>query len=281
MKAEPSDRELALCFVNGSPCALSVRELADLVHHKAVVTTLMILALLLATNAGDQALGHIPIWARLVLNAFSVAVFLIIFPALLSEAQKFAIRRGWRHVHEPLVTIPTAILVTLASEALAVVLVGDRILVQRDLALKLMIGIVFWEVVVNILMLYVMPAIDRGAPEAPSDDAGAESAGRVQVGSRLVDPAAVLRAESDDHFVVLHTETEQLRIHCRFRDAEAALQTHGMAVHRSHWVAYGQLGPVTRKGRSLFMQTLSGDTVPVARDRRSAVEDARAGLGAR
>ncbi|MBF9060367.1 hypothetical protein HKCCSP123_14380 [Rhodobacterales bacterium HKCCSP123] len=274
MKPEDSGGHMALCFVNGSPCPLTVRELVDRIRHRAVAATLIILALLLATSAGNQALGQVPIWARLLLNGFSVAVFLVIFPAFLSEAEKFAALRGWRRVYEPLVTVPTALLVTLASEALAVFLVGDRVLVQRDLALKLAIGVLFWEVVVNILMIYVMPVIVPEAAQAPEWQV---ANGQVSIGSRLVDPTTVLRAESDDHFMVLHTLSGTSRILCRFRDAEAALEPHGMAVHRSHWVAYSEFGPVARKGRSLIMKTRAGDAVPVARERRAAVEAALEG----
>lgn len=263
---------MALCFVNGSPCPLTIRELVDRIRYRAVAVTLMILALLLAVGAGDQALGQIPIWARVMLNVFSVAVFLVVFPAFLSEAERFATLRSWRRIYEPLVTIPTAILVTLATEALAVFLVGDRVLTQRDLAIKLALGVAFWGVVVNILMLYVMPVI------APADRAAVERAGeqpsgtQVRIGSRLVEAASVLRAESDDHFMVLHTEAGVIRVLGRFRDAETALEPHGMAVHRSHWVAFSQFGPVSRQGRSLIMRTRAGDAVPVARDRRAAVE---------
>jgi hypothetical protein len=274
MKSEDCNGQMVLCFVNGSPSELSIRELVDRIRHRPVVVTLMILALLLATGAGDQALGDTPIWARLLLNVFSVAVFLVIFPAFLSEAEKFAALRGWRKVHEPLVTIPTAILVTLASEALAAFLVGDRVLVQRDLAVKLAIGIVFWELVVNILMLYVMPVIQ---PVAASGTDAAEMGladGHVRIGSRLVDPRKVLRASSSDHFLLLYTEAGVIRVLSRFRDAETALEPHGMAVHRSHWVAFSQFGPVRREGRGLIMQTRSGDAVPVARDRRAAVDAA-------
>lgn len=272
MKPERSDGELALCFVNGSPCPLTIRELVDRIHNKVAVTTLVLLALLLALIQGEQVLGQIPIWVRLVLNTFSVLVFLVIFPAFLSEAEKFAQHRGWRRVYEPLVTVPTAILVTLASEALAVFLVGDRLLVQRDLAVKLLSGAVFWGVVVNILMIYVMPVI---APPPGAIGAGGDRgqvSPNLRIGSRVVDASTVLRIASDDHFLILHTATGQSRVLCRLRDAQAALQPYGMVVHRSHWVAFSQLGPISRSGRSLIMQTRAGDMVPVARDRRAAVE---------
>ena len=271
MKSEHPDGEMTLCFVNGSPCPLTIRELVDRIRYKAVVATLMILALLLAVGAGDQSLGQLPVWARLTLNVFSVMVFLVVFPAFLSEAAKFAALRAWRRTYEPLVTIPTAILVTLATEALAVFLVGDRVLAQRDLAIKLAIGVAFWEVVVNILMLYVMPVIVPAKTTAPEDEERVDPGAQVRIGSRLVDATSVLRAESDDHFMVIHTEAGAIRVLCRFRDAETALEPHGMAVHRSHWVAYSEFGPVSRQGRSFVMRTRAGDAVPVARDRRSAV----------
>ena len=278
MKPEQPDGELPVCFVNGSNCPLTVRELVDRIHHRAAVAMLMVLTVFLAAAAGDQALGQSPLWARLLHNLFSVALFLVLFPALLSEAEKFATFRGWRRVYEPLVTVPTAVFVTLASEALAVFLVGDRVLVQRDLALKLLMGIVFWELVVNILMLYVMPVIGHAPADGAEDPAPPAQSGQVRIGSRLVDPATVRRVESDDHFLLVHAEAGTLRVLARFRDAEAALGSHGMAVHRSHWVAFSQFGPVRRQGRSLIMQTRSGDRVPVARDRRAAVDAARTEL---
>lgn len=280
MKFEHPDGEMALCFVNGSPCPLTIRELVDRIRDRAVVATLMILALLLAAGAGDQALGQTPIWARIMLNVFSVAVFLVVFPAMLSEAERFAAFRSWRRIYEPLVTIPTAVFVTLATEALAVFLVGDRVLAQRDLAIHLVIGVAFWAVVVNILMLYVMPVISAADGAVPEEAEGPPSGTQVRIGTRLVDASEVLRAESDDHFMILHTEAGEIRVLCRFRDAQTALEPYGMAVHRSHWVAFEEFGPVTRKGRSLVMHTRKGDVVPVARDRKAEVETVLAQRGA-
>lgn len=270
--------ELRLCFANGSVFPFSSRELVACIRSRGVVAGLAFMSLVLAVGSGDQVLGHVPFWARLMLNAFAVAVFLIVFPAILSEVEAFARRRGWQRVPEPMATLPAALLITLASEALAVFLVGELVLTQRELTIRVIIGLVYWETVVNILMLYYAPTINHLALEAGDPPTGPARPLQVRLGGLDIDPSEVLHVESDDHFLILHTKTGRHRVGARFRDAETALSEHGIAVHRSHWLALRELGPVRRAGRSYLMRTASGQDVPVARDRRKAVAAALAGV---
>lgn len=280
--AKESGGELRLVFADGSSVPFAIRELVATIRHRKVLALTCLFAVLLALPGGGAYSEAVPLWARLALNLFSVGLFAILFPALLQEAETWAHRRRVRRVYEPAITLPTAIITTLAVEALAVFVVGSSDLTRWDLALKLGFGAVFWELHITMMLMFMGPSLrEEDRPEAISAVQAGSRPGSIRIGTALFDPSDLLRIETDDHFLILHRREGQARVLARLAEVQGRLAAHGVQVHRCHWVSFAELGEVTRQGRSFQMQTRSGPLVPVARDRRKAVLNAMADAASR
>lgn len=269
--------ELRLIFADGMSAPFAVRELVATIRNPNVLGLTCVFALLLALPGGGAFSEEVPLVARLVLNLFSVALFAVLFPALLQEAHDLAVKRGYRLVPEPAITIPTAIITTLAVEAMTVFVVGHSDLTRWDLALKLGFGAMFWELHITMMLRFMGPTLR--AREKAKESARPETETRpaeVRLGNAVFDPAQLLRIETDDHFLIIHHDGGTSRVLASLNDGEERLSRFGIRVHRCHWVASGELGDVQVKGRSYLMRTRSGHEVPVSRDRRSAVKAATA-----
>lgn len=79
---------------------------------------------------------------------------------------------------------------------------------------------------------------------------------------------------AEEHYVRIHTPTTQTLLRGRISDIEAQLpETHGLRVHRSHWVARGAVRQLNRHRDGWTLDLCLGIEVPVARARREAVRD--------
>ena len=115
----------------------------------------------------------------------------------------------------------------------------------------------------------------------PNGEAGAPAFG-AQPGSFLknLDPplcGTILRAEAQEHYVRLITSSETRMVLHRFADIIRELpKGTGLRVHRSHWVAFAAISEFYKDGPNLRLRLLTGNTIPVSRSYRKAVEDALA-----
>lgn len=273
--AEVSAGELRLIFADGSSVPFAVRELVATIRHRKVLALTCLFALLLALPGGAAFSEEVPLWARLVLNLFSVALFTVLYPALLQEAFRAATKRGMRVVYEPCITVFSALITTLAVEALTVFLMGQSVLTRWDLALKLGFGAVFWELHITMMLLFMGPALkEQEAARAKVAEPVPQQPLQVRIGNMQFDPASLLRIETDDHFLIIHTSGATARVLAPMSEVQKRLEPYGLLAHRCHWVAFAELGDIRRQGRSFIMRTASGHEVPVARDRRKAVDEA-------
>lgn len=269
-----ADGELRLRFADGSSFPFAVRELVDTIRHRTVMSLTCLFAVLLALPGGGAFSEEVPLWARIGLNLFSVGIFAVLFPALLQEAHSWASRRAITTVFEPLITVPTALITTLAVEALAVFVVGEQVLTRGELAMKLGFGAMFWELHITMMLLFMGPALRAQQAVDQAVAVAAPAVPEVPIGNLRFPPGDVLRIETDDHFLIIHTATGTTRVLASMNDAQQELAGFGLQVHRRHWVAFGELGEVRRSGRSYLMRTRSGSDIAVSRERRKAVETA-------
>ena len=268
--------ELRLYVMNGSFFPLTGHELVAVLRSRRVVTFLSILAIVLALPSGGTVLGDLPLWARLFLNLASVMIFVGIFPALYFDAAHRAVRAGKDGVHHLLLTLPAACLTALATEALAIALIGESALTRGMLLTKITFSMLFWELLIFVLARYYAPALLPALAAEDRDGNPPDIPLTLAFGPHRIEAARLLRIETDGRLLRLHTEDRIETAPVRLRDALEQLAPHGLLVHRCHWVAHGQLGPVERVGRSYRMTTRSGAPVPVARERRQDVLDALA-----
>ena len=127
--------ELRLKFADGSSVPFAVRELIATIRNRKVLALTCLLATLLAIPGGGAFSDAVPLWARIALNLFAVALFAVLFPALLQEADFWARKRKLRTVYEPFVTVPTALAV--AREA------GQ--LVRQNFALAIIYNAIYYD----------------------------------------------------------------------------------------------------------------------------------------
>lgn len=86
---------------------------------------------------------------------------------------------------------------------------------------------------------------------------------------------ALVRLEAQDHYLKVVTDVGEALILLRLSDAEAELaEFNGLRVHRSHWVAVGQVQKVQRREGRLVLTMQDGTEVPVSRTYRPGVEAA-------
>lgn len=87
--------------------------------------------------------------------------------------------------------------------------------------------------------------------------------------------APLIRLEAQDHYTLVVTETGQALVLIRFSDAmEMTGPDMGQRVHRSHWVAGGQVAAHRRRSGRDFLQMADGVEIPVSRSFRGAARDA-------
>lgn len=83
----------------------------------------------------------------------------------------------------------------------------------------------------------------------------------------------IIWAEAQEHYVRITTSNEVRMVLCRFSDIVRELPVErGMQVHRSHWVARSAIARAVKDGQNMKLVLHSGDSVPVSRSFRSAVE---------
>ena len=88
-------------------------------------------------------------------------------------------------------------------------------------------------------------------------------------GQRLV------RLQSADHYVEVHTETGAKLLLMRLSDAmELLIGSNGQQVHRSHWVNLEEVSGVIKRNRKIWLHMSDGSDVPVSRSYSPALREA-------
>ncbi len=78
----------------------------------------------------------------------------------------------------------------------------------------------------------------------------------------------VLRLIAHDHYLEAFTREKRHFVRARMKDAVSRLNdADGMQVHRSYWVARGEVVEMQREGRDYCLKLKDGSTIPVGRSR--------------
>lgn len=102
----------------------------------------------------------------------------------------------------------------------------------------------------------------------------------VQFFSRLPDHmgTALICLQMEDHYLRVVTKSGEALILLRFRDALNELEGYpGVQVHRSWWVASGEIERMSRNGRKTELVMTNGTRVPVSASYRSGIDALLAG----
>ncbi len=85
----------------------------------------------------------------------------------------------------------------------------------------------------------------------------------------------ILWVEAQEHYVSITTDMETRLVLARFSDMVRELSAEsGLQVHRSHWVNTAAIAEARKNASSLTLLLHTGDTVPVSRRYRQAVDEA-------
>ncbi|MCP5087186.1 MAG: LytTR family transcriptional regulator [Rhodobacteraceae bacterium] len=84
----------------------------------------------------------------------------------------------------------------------------------------------------------------------------------------------LVRLQSADHYVEVHTETGTKLLLMRLSDAmEMLVGSNGGRVHRSHWVNYDEVDGVVKRDRKIWLRMSDGSDVPVSRSYRPSLRE--------
>jgi hypothetical protein len=111
---------------------------------------------------------------------------------------------------------------------------------------------------------------ETGADEGGAQDPAVRLLHRLEPTKR----GPILAMSGRDHYVDVHTGVGRTSLLMRFSDAIAEVDpAAGVQVHRSHWVAWGQIETVEREGVKTYLRLKHGGRVPVSKNHRAKLEE--------
>jgi len=125
------------------------------------------------------------------------------------------------------------------------------------------------NLLVGMILMPVFFFFIRGSELVRQQITSASRHGQVKLLLRKAGPDAgnkLVRLQSADHYVELHTETGSRLLLMRLGDAmELLIGTNGLQVHRSHWVNLDEVSNVIKRNRKIWLRMSDGTDVPVSR----------------
>ncbi|MEM6620351.1 MAG: LytTR family DNA-binding domain-containing protein [Pseudomonadota bacterium] len=132
------------------------------------------------------------------------------------------------------------------------------------------------NLLVGVLLMPAFFALIRGADTVREQITGARSGAAMLM--RRLGPGAgqrLVRLQSADHYVEVHTETGAKLLLMRMGDAAEMLAGgRGGQVHRSHWVNFDEVNQVVKSNRKIWLRMSDGTDVPVSRSFRAPLRAA-------
>lgn len=262
-------------FLNGSRCPFVGDELVKglWIKEYLVLTASMAVFTAEAADAGPLSLLS-PLW-RPVTQLAMAALVLVLLSAFILLAELVCKRLGYRRVYAPVLSVSASTVGALVLLAMLAPLESSPHLTWGLVLHSVGWNILLWEALLALNFLFVAPVVRRERPD-PADSIKQNSSetatqSRLRIGSIEFDAREITRAEAEGHYWMIHTAANRQMVNVKLSELTRALKPHGMAVHRSHWVSFGEFGPIRRDGRRFVMTTKSGCAVPVSRERRPEV----------
>ncbi|OYU19144.1 MAG: hypothetical protein CFE34_06980 [Rhodobacteraceae bacterium PARR1] len=262
--------ELRIVFLNGSSAPFASHELVSLIFRPRTLWIMCFFTVALSFVSLNPLRSGLPYWATAIMTLMDFILFAVAFTGMLLLTETVARIYRLRWVFEPALTLSACALVGLAAYGLSALIVGESALDREVILLDLLTRALLWEGLVTLYFLFVAPVVpaQTALPDQPPAETGPEM---VKLGQFTIDPTQVFRVESDGHYLTIHHMGGEDRILAALSDVALRLGRLGMIVHRSHWVAYREMGRVWRDGRTLRLDTHNAGTVPVSRERVAQV----------
>lgn len=262
--------ELRIVFLNGSSAPFASHELVSLIFRPRTLWIMCFLTVALSFVSLNPLRSGLPYWATAIVTLMDFILFAVAFTGMLLLTETVARIYQLRWVFEPALTLSACALVGLASYGLSALIVGQSALDRNVILLDLLTRALLWECLVTLYFIFISPVVSTQSKLQHEHPAATEPE-MVKLGQCVIDPTQVFRVESDGHYLTIHHKGGEDRILAALSDVAKRLERFGMIVHRSHWVAYREMGRVWRDGRTLRLDTLSAGTVPVSRERVAQV----------
>jgi len=185
---------------------------------------------------------------------------------LITTAMARLAARGWsRWAAAVAAAVPAGLVIAALVTLLNLALFGPP--APADLALRARDGIA----IALVITLAQMLGSGGDASAAPGADAPPPILARLPLDRR----GALVALSVQDHYVEVVTTRGRGLVLMRLSDAIAeAAPTPGLQVHRSHWIATGQVRAARREGARAVLTMRTGQDIPVSRSRVAAVKEA-------
>ena len=174
----------------------------------------------------------------------------------------------------------------IAAMSLICVVIGAIALVGAILAVDstgsgLKFADVKWHLLNLLVGIFLMPVfffIIRGSDLVRDQIVGTSPSAATRSLLRKAGPGSgekLVRLQSADHYVEVHTETGPKLLLMRLGDAMEILSpVRGAQVHRSHWVNFAEIADVVKRNRKIWLRMSDGAEIPVSRSFRPALREA-------
>lgn len=267
------DHELHLVFVNGSSDRFVLGDLVHRVTQRQVLFSILFLATLLALIAPQAfraGMGPVAFAVATFLNFLLFAPVFFGSMLLLSAVSR---REGGARIFEPLITFTTSILVSQTGRVIGSLFDGGLTLKWTGILLDIAVHYAFWQTLTILFFVFVVPSQRKHDEIAQADGEGAQTQEMFRLGRLTLDPDCIRHIEADDHYLVIRAGKAEMRVLGRLSEAASQLDARGMVIHRSHWLAFREFGPVLRYGRTFQMTSRSGLSLPVSREKWREVRE--------
>lgn len=140
----------------------------------------------------------------------------------------------------------------------------------RDLAL-LVANVVAIATILSAVLQFAHSPHRRDPTEREQDRGAPALLDRLPLDKR----APLVSISVEDHYVRIRTTKGEEMVLLRLADAIREVgDTPGLQVHRSHWVALGQVTSVARRGDGARLTMTHGDAIPVSRANMAHIKEA-------
>ena len=267
------DHELHLVFANGSSDRFVLDDLVRQVTKRQVLSSLLFLAILLALIAPQAFRAGMGQTAFAVATALNFLLFAPVFFGSVLLLSAVSRRDGGARIFEPLVTFTTTILVSQTGRVIGSLFDGGLSLQWTSVLLDIAVHYALWQTLTTLFFVFVVPSQRKHDALAQADAESAQSPEMFRLGRLTLDPDCIRHIEADDHYLVIRAGKAELRVLGRLSEAASQLASRGMVIHRSHWLAYCEFGPVARHGRTFQMMSRLGLSLPVSREKWREVRE--------
>lgn len=119
--------------------------------------------------------------------------------------------------------------------------------------------------------------ITEAAQQKSERVSGKEMAAQIELARRLepLSPDHIVSMKAEDHYTLIVIGGAQRLIYMPFSKAISGVaELHGIKTHRSYWVRIEAIKDIVRENGNYYALLASGESVPVSRNRKKAVESA-------